>query len=131
MPRSELVRNNSDIKHLWQRHDYSGDFCFPKDGIISWQFREKDEDKKARVFTFDHKHASSARGSSTGKPERGESVRKAERLKSVRIGLAAVALSMSRRCITSLAGKMNGSGFLAEKMTTLAFSSATGLTEES
>src|SRR5439155_3408618 len=53
---------------------------------ISWQFREKDEDKKARVFTFDHKHASSARGSSTGKPERGESVRKAERLKSVRIG---------------------------------------------
>jgi len=48
MPKSELVRNNSDIKHLWQRHDYSEEFCFPKDGIISWQFREKDEDKMRR-----------------------------------------------------------------------------------
>ena len=37
----------SDMKDLWQSHDYSGNFCFPKDGIILWQFREKDEDKKA------------------------------------------------------------------------------------
>jgi len=47
MPGSLRIRNTSDMKDLWESHDYSGDFCFPKDGITLWQFREKDEDKKA------------------------------------------------------------------------------------
>jgi hypothetical protein len=34
------------MKDLWQSHDYSGNFCFPKDGIISWQFRENDDSKR-------------------------------------------------------------------------------------
>ena len=34
------------MKDLWHSHDYSGNFCFPKDGIISWQFRENDDSKR-------------------------------------------------------------------------------------
>jgi len=71
------------MKDLWQSHDYSGNFGFPKGGIILWQFREKDEDKKARVFTFDQ-HASSAWGLSTWKRSAEKASGKAERLKSVR-----------------------------------------------
>jgi len=38
------------MKDLWQSYDYSGNCCFPNDGIILWQFRENDE-VKGREFT--------------------------------------------------------------------------------
>jgi len=52
MPGSPRIHNSSDMKDLLQSHDYSGTFCFPKDGIILWQFRENDDDKGGRFTIY-------------------------------------------------------------------------------
>jgi hypothetical protein len=107
------------MKDLWQSHDYSGNFCFPKDGIILWQFREKDEDKRREFSLLINTRAA------LGGCQPGNAAPEKDRTR------GRCKLSMRGRRIMSLAEAMSGSGFLPEKMTTLAFSSATGPTEES
>jgi len=84
------------MKDLWQRHDYSGDLSFPKDGIISWQFREKDKRLEwwveLNLLTDDYACRQKKEWRGPG------------------------GSSMSGRCITSLTGVMSGSGFLPEKI---------------